>query len=461
MQHDAPAVTPRRTFFGHVNVVMATYLVDGALAFASGVLVARALGPGGRGAYALFVVSTAFGQMLLGLGFGNAAVYFLNKRELPLRQIVSALHVVVGLSAIVTALAVAAVVPWAGAGVLGEGLPAWLLIAAVPALIWSSALTVTLQAQSRFAEMGVALVAQPALMLALVAVTYAVGHPTPALVVWFWVASNVGSGAVAVWRIGLANFDFARIVRPRWAVLRTMAGFGIKGEAGNALQLMNYRLDQYVVKAFVSIAGVGYYAVGVSLAEAVWLIPNSVALVLLPRLTAASDDEVRWMTPVAARNTILVAAAGSAVLAVAAPIVVPALFGHAYDKSVRALWWLLPGTVALAGSKVLTSYIFSQGRPFVNTMITMASLVVTVGALFVLVPAYGVSGAAAASSLAYGAHLCAALYAYRRISGQSPVEALLPRPSDLHLYTDALRGALARVTGRPQLETGGAPRAGG
>lgn len=167
------------------------------------------------------------------------------------------------------------------------------------------------------------------------------------------------------------------------------------------------------------------------------------------------------MTPVACRNTILVAGAGSLTLAIAAPIIIPAFFGHRFDDSVQALWLLLPGTVALTGSKVLTSYIFSQGRPMVNTLITCVSLAVTVIALLVLVPLYGVNGAAGASSLAYGAHLCAALYAYRRISGQPALAAVLPHPADAHLYIDGARGVLARIAGRTAVESPAPPRAGG
>jgi O-antigen/teichoic acid export membrane protein len=444
--------TLRGAFFGHVNVVMLTYAVDGALAFASSALVARALGPGGRGAYALFVVSTSFGQMLLGLGFGSAALYFLNKRELSLRQIVSAIHVATLASPVVTAIAVALVVPWGGADLLGPGLSAWLLVLAVPALIWVAALSVTLQAQRRFWEMGLVTVAQPALMLALVSVAYAAGDPTPAMIVWFWIATNTVAGAVALWRIGFSNVDLAQVVRPRLAVLRRLARFGVQGETGNVLQLMNYRLDQYVVRGFVGVAGVGVYAIGVSMTEAVWLLANSVALVLLPMLTGAPDDEVRRVTPIAVRNTLLVAGVGSLALAVVAPIVIPAFFGHAYDDSVQALWWLLPGTVALTGSKVVTSYIFSRGKPFVNTMITTASLGVTLAALFALVPAYGVNGAAAASSLAYGAHFCVALIAYRLLSGQSPLGLLVPRPSDARIYTDAIRDVWGRVSGRRPID---------
>jgi O-antigen/teichoic acid export membrane protein len=154
------------------------------------------------------------------------------------------------------------------------------------------------------------------------------------------------------------------------------------------------------------------------------------------------------MAPVASRNTMLIAAAGSIVLAAVAPLFIPALFGDAFRDSVQALWWLLPGTVALTGSKVLTSYIFSQGKPLVNTMITLVSLAVTLVADFALIPVFGVNGAAAASSLAYIAHFGAALIAYRAISGQPPLDAVLPRPRDAELYVDAARSLLARLARR-------------
>jgi O-antigen/teichoic acid export membrane protein len=454
-----PPGTPRGSFFGNVNVVMATYAADGLLAFVSGVLVARALGPGGRGVFGLFVLSAALGQTVLGLGFGNAAIYYLGKGRLPLRDVVSAAHVVVLMATAVSAIAVAALVPWTGADVLGEGVPAWLLILAVPLLLYAALLRSVLQALSRFVEMGLTTVVQPLVALALVAALYAAGAATPARVVAIWMASTAVAAALALARIGLAQVDPAQIVRPRWRTLRMLTRFGVQGETGNMLQLLNYRLDQYIVRGFVGIAGVGIYAVGVSMTEAIWLLANAVAIVLLPHLTAADEDEVRWMAPVATRNTVLVAAVAAGALAIAAPIFVPLAFGRAYDDSVRALWLLLPGTVALTGSKVLTSYIFSQGRPLVNTGITLVSLVVTVVALFALVPAYGVNGAAAASSLAYIAHFAAALYAYRRVSGQPALDALLPRPSDARLYVDAARGVLSRL-GRRRIEAG-APRAGG
>ena len=52
--------------------------------------------------------------MVLGLGVGNAAIYYLNKRELTLRDVVSA-HARRGARVDrVTAVVVALIAPWAG-----------------------------------------------------------------------------------------------------------------------------------------------------------------------------------------------------------------------------------------------------------------------------------------------------------------------------------------------------------
>jgi O-antigen/teichoic acid export membrane protein len=288
----------------------------------------------------------------------------------------------------------------------------------------------------------------------MVALAYASG-PSPTEVVAFLLIATGASALYSLVRIGIEHVDLAAVTRPDLSELRRLTGFGIQGEAGNVLQMLNYRLDQYIVRGFVSLAGVGIYAVGVSMTEAVFVLANAVALVLMPRLAAADEEEAAWMAPVAARNTILIASGGALLLAAIAPALIPAVFGDAYDDSVRPLWWLLPGTVALAGSKVLTSYIFSRGRPLVNTMITAGSLVVTLVADLALVPAFGVEGAAAASSLAYGAHLCGALYAYHRISGRPALDALLPRPSDAQLYADAVRGVVSRAMRRTPAGAGG------
>src|SRR5205085_10107897 len=96
---------------------------------------------------------------------------------------------------------------------------------------------------------------------------------------------------------------------------------------------------------------------------------------------------------------------------------------------------------------------FSQGRPLVNTGITVLALAVTLVADLTLIPAFGVNGAAAASSLTYVAHFAAALVAYRLISGQPAVDAVIPRPADVRLYLDALHGMISKLFRRTAIES--------
>lgn len=435
---------PPPPFLRSVNIVLITYIIDGAIAFVASVLLARMLHPDGRGAYTLFVISATFAQVVLGLGAGAAATYHLNKGTLHLGEVMDAVQLLVAAALVVTTILVVAIAPWAGDPI--GGVPLWLFIAGVPLLLLATLLRFVLQAMHRFAEQGIALLIQTTSLLALLALS--AGHLTTTAAVTMWIASNAIAVGYALQRIGRRYFDPRAIVRPRWSVPLSLVRFGVQGESGTILQLLNYRLDAYVVGLFVGLAGVGFYSVAVSVTEAIWFVPNAVAVVLMPRLSAVAPDEARSMAPVASRNTIAVAASLAAIAGIAAPVIVPLVFGPRFEASVGALWWLLPGAVALAGSKVITSYIFSQGRPFVNTLITVVSLAVTLVADFTLIPAFGVNGAAAASSLAYVSHLGAALYAYRRISGQPALAALLPRTEDAHLYADAARGAWSKLSRR-------------
>jgi O-antigen/teichoic acid export membrane protein len=446
---DDPTGTPQtpptlRSFVANVNVVAVTYALDAALALATAALTARALGADGRGTYALIILSAGVAQLVLGLGAGNAAIYYLNRREMRLADVVSAMHVVVIASLAVTATVVAITAPLAGDAIFGDEAAAWMLIPLVPVLLHMSLMRLVLQALDRFTDIGVVTVGQQTLLLAMIILAMALGDPGPVDILALLVIAWGLSSTYALGRIGFRYVDIAQIRRPNVAVLRTLAQFGMRGEAGNILQAVNYRFDQYIVKGFSGSAAVGIYAVGASLSEGVFILANAVALVLMPRLAAAEPDEAARVTPVACRNTLLIALAAAAAVGALAPFAIPLIFGDAFERSVQAVWWLLPGTVLLCGSKVLTSYFFSQGRPGVNTGITAVSLAITLGADFALIPAYGVNGAAAASSVGYAAHFAAALYFWRRISGLPAADAVLPRLSDASLYGEALRSVLSR-----------------
>lgn len=439
-------------FLKNVNAVFLATVADYAVAFVTSIVVARTLGKAGLGAYSLFFLSAALTHQIVGLGIGNASIYMLGRRVFTLRQVVTAGQVMVLLAALVAAALAGLGVPVVGEALRQRDVPAWAFALAAPAMMNYRFLGFVLQGLGRFVAMSLVTLIDPLVFLLMLLAAIAFADPGVGAAIWLRSAELALGAGIALAVVGVRHVDPVRLLRPEREVITRMVRFGAQGELGNLLQLANYRLDAYLVALFVGQAGVGLYAVAVGLSEGIWFIANSVAVVLVTQLTASDAEDAAERTPVVLRHTLLLSALGAAGLAAAAPVFVRLLYGNPFSPAVVPLLWLLPGTVALAGSKVLTAYVFSQGRPLVNTMITAAAVAVTVALDLALIPALGVTGAAIASSAAYGAHFALALLAYGRIAGANPLESLAPRRSDVRLYADAFRGWARRLRPAPAAE---------
>jgi O-antigen/teichoic acid export membrane protein len=150
------------------------------------------------------------------------------------------------------------------------------------------------------------------------------------------------------------------------------------------------------------------------------------------------------VTPVICRNTLALSAVAAVALAIISPLAIRILFGSEYAAAVLPLILLMPGIVAGSATRVLGSYLFSQGKIRYNAFATLIALAATIVLDLALIPSLETEGAAIASSIAYVFALIATLYWYRRESGGSVRLALIPQREDRELYA----GVLRRVTGR-------------
>ncbi len=437
---DSPATTGG--FLLNVNLVFVATVAASGLGFVTAVLLARALGPEGRGVTALYQAAVSLGFAFLGLGISTAVFYYVGRRDISGSRAMEAGLSVTLIATALTAIGVATAALAFDSNLIDQDVPYWLAVVAIPALVQFRAAEAVLRAQGRFGAMNLLEVSLPLSILCFLGVVELVDGLTiyRAIVAWsfaFLPPVVIGYALLgpSEWPRGIAGRDLL------WRAVR----FGMQGQLGNLIQLLNYRLDSYLVLLLVNASGVGLYSVGVSLSEGMWLMANSVSVVLLTNLTAGDDENAARMTPIVCRNTLLVTAAAAIAAAAASPFVVPAIFGDAFDDAVLPFLWLLPGTVALAGTKILAAYVFSRGRPLINAQIAFVTLIVTIAADLLLIPPFEVAGAAAASSLAYCCSLALSTVAYRRLSGGSIADVLLPRPGDAAYYVDGLRSLLGRL----------------
>lgn len=434
-----PQSAGRGGFMANVNIVFLAQIALYGLAFFLRVLLARGLGDDGLGTYALFfnAVLITGGLASLGIGFGN--VYYLNKGGYSYSTLLSGSLFVVMVTTAIGTLVLITYSVLAGDDLFVQGWAFWLYAAALPAVVAYLLLTSFLHGSSRFLAMALVGIAQGGTAFAIAAALKVLGELDVSSAAASWTASFVIADVAAVAALGLHDIHVGRILRPNWRALGAQVRYGIPGQVANLAALFNYRLDQFLVAAFVTRAAVGQYTVAVGLAESVWWISTAVALVLMPRLSGMESERAGEVTPIICRNTLALSALAAVALSIVSPVLIRILFGSQYDPAVLPLILLMPGIVAGSATRVLGSYLFSQGKIRYNAFATLIALGATIVLDVALIPALETEGAAIASSIAYVFALIATLFWYRKESGGGIRAALIPQREDRDLYASLLR----------------------
>jgi O-antigen/teichoic acid export membrane protein len=221
--------------------------------------------------------------------------------------------------------------------------------------------------------------------------------------------------------------------------MRAPASFGSRIHFGWILQALNHRLDIFLVGYFVGTAGVGYYLVGVNLAELAWWVPLALGTVLFPKVSAMGAEDNFMTSAKACRRTLAVTAVASIGLLVVAHPMIPVVYGGDFAPSADVFMILLPSGMLYTVHKVLTSSLAANGRPQSSLYAGLISLPATIGLNVLLVPAWGIKGAAVASDVAYAINAAAVLVLFLRASRLPLKDVLLFNAEDLEAVTFTVR----------------------
>ena len=425
------------------SLTLATRLLAFGFSGATNIILARSLGPEGRGIYAVAVMTSAIISLLAQLGVGPANVYHLSKKLIDLDELIghsTSLALLLGTSCFLIVLG--SVVATGSSKVLGVG-SAFVVVAtaAVPFMLLTAFMQSLLQGGQRFVHFNVVILIQYA-------------APTFTLITMLLIFRDRTLGAVTSWTVSsavtalCATYSVVPLtrlsLRLHRATLRSLLRFGLISYLGNVTSFVNYRFDVLIVNLFSGARQVGLYSVGTALAEVVWFITNAAAVVLAPRVASADASEADRLTEAVARVVGLLTVSAAILLAIFAPLIVVLFFGSAFAESAWAVWLLLPGIVTFSISRILSMYLLGRNRLKVDLAAASVGLVVTLALDFALIPHFGFRGAAVASSIAYTSAMLVNLTWVVRHSTITPVSLLVARPRDARLLWVRLRQAFAR-----------------
>jgi O-antigen/teichoic acid export membrane protein len=176
--------------------------------------------------------------------------------------------------------------------------------------------------------------------------------------------------------------------------------FSFIGHLSNLVNFLNYRIDIWFITFFFHdrFDLLGHYLVAVNLSQMVWMIPLAINLVYFPILCA--EPSVSITIKITRFNNLLVLAI-SLIGLIVAPFIIPFLYTDEFQASVLIYQILLGGMFFSSLTKTLSSYIFAVGKVKINLLATIVGVIITLILDLILIPAYGIIGAAWATNITY------------------------------------------------------------
>jgi len=421
-----------------VRNIGSTLLVRAAtmlVALVSSVLLARGLGPEGRGMFGLLLLVPSLATSLGLLGFEQANAVYAGLEPRGRRILVwqsAGVAVLVG----GTVAAIAAAYFLAGA-------PGFEALAAAPAPLLLLLLG-TIPARLVVEYWGAILRGMNRIRLLNVFEVVARVVPLLGLIVFVWVldlgvagAAWVDAAACVAAALALAALLGAvgTLGKPEWdsALWWRVVRFALPVHVATVAAYLNYRVDEFIVAAYLPVEQLGLYAIAVGMAERIWIIPGSVATVLLPHLTNRPEQDATVSAAVCRHVVLWTGATCLVVFALANPVV-GLLFSSSFEGAVAPLRWLLPGIFTLCIGKVLVAEILAREKPRYTMWASAAAVVTNLVGNFLLVPRIGIVGAAVASSVSYTILSAILIVCYLRVTGLRWT-ALVPGARDVSVYT--------------------------
>ena len=433
-------------FSGRVLVLFATQVVTAGMGIFNGFLLARVLGPSAKGDYYLLTLLPVTIMVLIQFGLPQSFNFFSARGKTG--RISSKTVYLTVILAVPALLVTIAILPALQATVM-QGPDAGMIIfalLALPLLLNATFTTGVVIGREvvRWASAVYIFVAFSTTLLLIVLVVVLGQGLVGALLAFFFTALIQATGfLIASVRVTGSQTGADQVST------RELFGFGLSLYPGNLARYLAYRADVYLLAWLLAdpSAPLGYYSMGVSMAELVIFLPRAVSTFFFPHVAKSSREDADRQVPAVTRVTLLLTA-GVAIAMVPVAIVLITVLIPAFTPALTALYILLPGVVALSISEVLGGYVSGLGMTTTSSMVYVAAFIVNVVMNLVLIPPYGILGAATASLVSYTfAALVFGLIASRL--ARTPLrEFLLPGRSDIRFIVVTLVSLGRRATGK-------------
>lgn len=424
-----------KSFSSQVLTTAATHILLMIVGLCNSLLVARLLGPEGRGILEAFFLIPIFLSSIGLFSMANGVIYYSGK-DVVNRSIYQSSFLIFGLF-IATLYAITLLIGqrYIWHVIIHELNYSWVLASVIPLAtflyVGNNAANNILLSKRDVIKYNIATIITPSVKLALILPLLCISVVNRTN----WIILSTVFSLFATSLILFYNLRPVYTLRTiNFQYLTKMFKFSIKSYWGDVLQKLNLVLDKFIIAVFLPPRELGYYAISVLLAQLVWFVPSAINPIVMPYASAVLGRDAEEKLNMLARITLWGSAGVAFAICILLPLIIRYGFGEAFLPSIGPCYILLPGAIAMSHTKILSRIITGRGYPTSDSIASACSFIITIFLLSLLLPKYGIYGAAISTTLAYIVYNSILLLYFKKQLGIRLKSILLPSMYDIAFF---------------------------
>jgi O-antigen/teichoic acid export membrane protein len=364
------------------------------IALLNNILVARMLGPDGRGKYALILTIIMFLQVPATLGVTDSNVYLLSKDKYSINNfitnsilfsIISSVFFIMLFFALYQ-LFIHQIVPTLT--IQEVFYPLWVLPIAV-LFVYLQNILVGLGSINRFIKTNILLCTSQLLFVLFFIIDFTL---TVNEAIYAYLLSYVMVCVYSLWccirEAGAFNF------KPNMELARESFNYGFKSNIGTILQTARDRFEVILVGYFLTNTAVGYYSIAQGITDRLKLLPKTISYLLFAEIANLEGKQGEELAVNVTRNLLFIMSVIVFPIILFSRYIILLLYGRDFLPTQVPLCILFVSTIFSGVVFSLGSLRLGQGRPERYSYATGIALLVTIGLDGILIPYWGIIGAA-------------------------------------------------------------------
>lgn len=381
-------------FVNKVSQTFLTRVILMAVGLVASILVARILGPEGRGLYAVAVAIGAFGIQFGNLGLHSSNTYYVAKNRGLLPSLVGNSLVVSfvfgGLGAIV---AYFIFYLWPNLAPI-HGFLLFLALAWVPFGLAYLLLQNVFIGIFKISTYNAIELINKILCVLFIIILALLGITNVELV---FIAGFLALVVGLFWSILSLKPYLDKFPSPSLDLFKNNFRYGLKAYWAAFFAFLVTRLGLFMIQYMLGAEQTGYYSVAVAMADAVYMFPVVVGTILFPKLSAIEDGGIKRRQMKKAFLYInIVAIPIIIILVLTASPIIKTLFGQIFSPAIPVFIYFAIGTIFICNNTVFMNYFASDGMPLITIYAYAIALICNLFLNLIFIKQYGIEGVAVA-----------------------------------------------------------------